>query len=225
MPLRRVEVERRVYARNEAVAERVRERRRATGTRMIDVISSPGAGKTTLLERTLDRLDGQMSIALVAGDVRTTADAERLARRTNRLVQAVETGGACHLDARQIEAALDSIDLADTDLVIVENVGNLVCPAGFDLGEDAKIVLLSVTEGDDKPDKYPAAFARAAMLVITKADLLPHVEFDVGRAVAGARAANRGLESLVVSATTGEGLEAWIDHVGSIVGAGARLAP
>src|SRR5688572_22859283 len=159
--VRTIEVRERVMARNDELAATVREQLRAAGVPAFNLVSSPGAGKTLLLERTLSDLGRDYRMAVVTGDVQTQNDADRIARHTNRLVQAVVTNGACHLDARQITAALEAIDLAATDLLFIENVGNLVCPAGWDLGETAKIVLFSVTEGEDKPAKYPKMFQQA----------------------------------------------------------------
>ena len=217
MKVRRIEVRERVMARNDRIAREVRRRLEERGVASLNLVSSPGAGKTLLLERTLDRLGDEIEMALVTGDVRTSNDADRLARHTDRLVQAVVTGGGCHLDARQIDRALDAVDLDATDLLFVENVGNLVCPASWDLGEEAKVVVLSVTEGEDKPEKYPKMFERARWVVLNKIDLLPHVDFDVERCVELARAVNPELEFFRVSARTGEGLEEWFDFLRSRV--------
>jgi hydrogenase nickel incorporation protein HypB len=162
-----------------------------------------------LLERTLADLGRELAIAVITGDVQTQNDADRLARHTDRLVQAVVTNGACHLDARQILTALEAVDLEATDLLFIENVGNLVCPASWDLGEDAKIVLFSVTEGEDKPVKYPKMFREARVAVLTKLDLLPHVPFQVERAVEFARQVNPALQILATSALEPAGLEEW----------------
>jgi hydrogenase nickel incorporation protein HypB len=175
--------------------------------------SSPGSGKTLLLERTLEALGEELDIAVVTGDVQTHNDADRLARRTSRLVQAVVTGGACHLDASQITEALHRIDLERTQLLFIENVGNLVCPAGWDLGEAAKIVVFSVTEGEDKPLKYPKMFRMASYAVLNKIDLLPHLDFDVERAIANAREVNPALRFFRTSASTGAGLQEWFDFL------------
>jgi len=213
MAVRTIDVRERVMAKNDELAAGVRARLRAAGVPTFNMVSSPGSGKTLLLERTLADLGQELRIAVVTGDVQTQNDADRLARHTDRLVQAVVTNGACHLDARQVSAALDAIDLAATDLLFIENVGNLVCPAGWDLGEDAKIVLFSVTEGEDKPSKYPNMFRAARFAVFTKMDLLPHVPFSVERAVTLAREVNPGLEFLMTSAMVEEGLGEWYGFV------------
>jgi hydrogenase nickel incorporation protein HypB len=200
-------------ARNNEIAATVRARLAAAGVPALNFVSSPGSGKTLLLERTLAALGDELRIAVVTGDVQTQNDADRLARHTTRLVQAVVTGGACHLDAKQVETALEAIDLAATDLVFVENVGNLVCPASWDLGEDAKVVLFSVTEGEDKPLKYPKMFRQSRYAVLTKTDLLPHVPFDVELAVANARLVNPELRFFRTSAHKGEGLDEWFDFL------------
>jgi hydrogenase nickel incorporation protein HypB len=174
-------------------------------------MSSPGAGKTTLLERTLAELGEPLDIAVVAGDVQTQNDADRLAAHTGRLVQAIVTGGACHLDALQVSEALDHLDLDRTRLLIIENVGNLVCPASWDLGEQARVVLFTVTEGDDKPLKYPKMFEKADWVVLTKTDLLPYVPFDLERAERNCRQVNSTLRFLRLSALTGDGLADWFD--------------
>jgi hydrogenase nickel incorporation protein HypB len=209
MAVRRIDVRERVLAKNDELAAGVRERLRQNGVPAFNLVSSPGAGKTLLLERTLETLGREMEIAVVTGDVQTQNDADRLARHTERLVQAVVTGGACHLDARQVLEAVDHIDLGATDLLFIENVGNLVCPAAWDLGEAAKIAILSVTEGEDKPAKYPRMFERAQYVVLSKLDLLPYVPFDVERAVAFARDVNPNLQFFFLSALSGEGMADW----------------
>jgi hydrogenase nickel incorporation protein HypB len=213
MAVRRIDVRERVMAKNDELAAQVRARLARHGVPALNLVSSPGSGKTLLLERTLAVLGGEVRMAVVTGDVQTQNDADRLARHTDRLVQAVVTGGACHLDARQVMTALDAIDLALTDLLFVENVGNLVCPASWDLGEDAKVVVLSVTEGEDKPLKYPKMFEKASHAVINKIDLLPHLPYDLDQAVAYAREVNPELEFFFTSALTGEGTEAWFSFL------------
>jgi hydrogenase nickel incorporation protein HypB len=209
MAIRIIEVRERVMARNDELAAAVRERLQRAGVVALNLVSSPGSGKTSLLERTLDQLAEELDIAVVTGDVQTQNDADRLARRTTRLVQAVVTGGACHLDALQVETALGSLDLERTRLLFIENVGNLVCPASWDLGEDAKVVVFSVTEGEDKPLKYPKMFQQSRYAVLNKIDLLPHLRFSVDDAVANARRVNPELGFFFTSALTGEGMEEW----------------
>lgn len=204
----RVEVKEKVLSANDQVAAETRERLSSRAILTVNLISSPGSGKTTLLERTVDALKADLHLAVVAGDVQTRNDADRLIRH-GVPVEAIETGGGCHLDARQVARALESLSLTDLDLLFVENVGNLVCPSSFDLGETMKVVLMSVTEGEDKPLKYPAAFRRALALVITKVDLVPYLEFSVEKAIENARSINPGLELFTTSSFTGEGLEAW----------------
>ena len=209
MAVRTIEVRERVMARNDEIADQVRERLLAARVPALNLMSSPGAGKTLLLERTLADLGHELVLSVITGDVQTQNDADRLARHTDRLVQAVVTAGACHLDARQILTALDAIDLAATDLLFIENVGNLVCPASWDLGESAKIVLFSVTEGEDKPVKYPKMFQEARTVVFTKLDLLPYVPFRVDRAIDFCRQVNPDLHYLTTSSLVAQGLEEW----------------
>ena len=209
MAVRTIEVRERVMARNDELAAAVRARLARAHVPAFNLVSSPGAGKTALLERTLADLGCSLRIAVVTGDVQTHNDADRLARHTERLVQAVVTNGACHLDALQVATALEAVDLDATDLLFIENVGNLVCPASWDLGEDAKVVLLSVTEGEDKPVKYPKAFREASVLVLTKMDLLPHVPFSVERAVRYALDVNPDLLVLFTAALRVGGLDEW----------------
>ena len=213
MAVRRIEVRERVMARNDELAAEVRETLRGAGVVALNLVSSPGSGKTALLERTLADLGREIEIAVVTGDVQTQNDADRLARHTGRLVQAVVTGGACHLDALQVKTALEAIDLDHIRLLFIENVGNLVCPASWDLGEDAKVVVFSVTEGEDKPVKYPRMFREAACAVLNKVDLLPHLRFDLDAAVMSARTVNPDLRFFFTSATTGAGLPEWYDYL------------
>ena len=217
MSVRTIDVRERVMARNDEFAAGVRGRLRAARVPALNLVSSPGAGKTLLLERTLKVLGPELRMAVVTGDVQTQNDADRLARHTDRLVQAVVTNGACHLDARQVSEALDAIDLAATDLLFIENVGNLVCPASWDLGEAAKVVLLSVAEGDDKPAKYPKMFREARLVVLTKLDLLPYVPFDVDRAIEHARAVNPALQFILTSSLSENGLADWFAYVRGLV--------
>ncbi len=222
MAVRTIELRERVMARNDEWAARVRDRLTRAGVTALNLVSSPGSGKTRLLERTLEALDREFGIAVVTGDVRTQNDADRLERYTTRLVHAVVTGGACHLDARQITEALDAIDLDQIRLLFIENVGNLVCPASWDLGEVAKVVVFSVTEGEDKPLKYPKMFQMARYAVLNKIDLLPHLDFDVDLALANARTMNPDLEFFLTSAKTGEGLDRWLDFVREVANPAAK---
>ncbi len=213
MAVRTIEVRERVLAKNDEIARDVRRRLADAGVTTFNLVSSPGSGKTALLERTLADVGTELRAAVVTGDVQTQNDADRLARHTERLVQAVVTGGACHLDARQVATALEAIDLDETGLLFIENVGNLVCPASWDLGEDSKVVVLSVTEGEDKPLKYPSMFRRARYAIINKIDLLPYLPYDMDKAVAFAREINPDLRFFFTSALTGAGLEEWYDFL------------
>lgn len=213
MAVRQVDVRERVMARNDELAETIRAQLAAAGVRSFNLMSSPGSGKTLLLERTLAALDDELGIAVITGDIQTQNDADRLARHTDRLVHAVVTGGACHLDAKQVTTSLEAIDLSRVRLLFIENVGNLVCPASWDLGEAAKIVVFSVTEGEDKPLKYPKMFRMARYAVLNKIDLLPHLDFDVDLAIANARQVNPDLQFFLTSARTGQGLAEWYEFL------------
>ena len=191
----------RVAAENRAVFER-------HGVRVINLMSGPGAGKTTLLERTIQALGHELRMGVVEGDIQTAMDAERIQRAGAAAVQ-IETRGACHLDASMVAAALPELDLSGLDLLIVENVGNLVCPAEFNVGEHAKVMLLSLAEGDDKPLKYPLMFRESRVLLINKMDLAPHLDADPERIERDALGLNPALEVMRVSCRSGEGLEEW----------------
>jgi hydrogenase nickel incorporation protein HypB len=223
MAVRKIEVRERVMARNDEIASHVRARLALRDIPAFNLVSSPGAGKTTLLERTLAELGEELGIAVITGDVQTQNDADRLARHTSRLVSAVVTGGACHLDALQVLTALDGIEIDDTRLLFIENVGNLVCPANWDLGEAAKVVLFAVTEGEDKPLKYPSMFQRSKYAVMTKTDLLPYVPFDVDLAIRNARTVNPDLRFFEVSGLKGDGLDSWFDFLRSSVRAAGSV--
>lgn len=205
-----IDVRQRVLAANEAAAAGLRERFRASGTLVVNLISSPGSGKTTLLEATVTRLAGRVRIGVVEGDIATERDADRL-RKLGVPAHQILTGGACHLDARQVHAALEQAAMGTLDLLLVENVGNLICPTSYDLGEDFKVVVLSVTEGEDKPFKYPAIFARAEVTVISKIDLLPYVPFAMDEVRGQVRALRPDGVRLELSSRTGEGVEAWCE--------------
>jgi hydrogenase nickel incorporation protein HypB len=209
-----ISLEQRVLAKNDQLAERNRDWLAERDIRAYNLTSSPGAGKTTLLERTIRGLDGRRPIAVIEGDQETLLDAERIRATGCRAVQ-VNTGSGCHLDADMVRRALDTLDPEPGTLLFIENVGNLVCPALFDLGERAMVVVISVTEGADKPLKYPHMFAAADLVLINKIDLLPYVDFDLDVCAANARSVNPRVHVLSVSATTGEGIESWyqwIDH-------------
>ncbi len=206
--MERVAVERKVLSENQRIADELRERFRRHHVLCVNLISSPGSGKTSLLERTLQHFAPEARVAVLTGDIQTDNDARRLARFGFPAKQ-ITTGGTCHLDARMIEKALQDWDLPNLDLLLVENVGNLVCPSSYDLGEAAKIVLLSVTEGEDKPLKYPSIFSKSGLMVLNKVDLLPHVSFDLAAARANAQRVHPGMEIIEVSCTTGAGMERW----------------
>jgi hydrogenase nickel incorporation protein HypB len=204
-----LQVEKKVLSENQVIAERLRESFRDHGILCLNMISSPGSGKTTLLERTLGALPRETRVVVLTGDIQTENDARRL-QRFGFPVKQITTGGTCHLDARMIEKHLADWPLDSFDLLLIENVGNLVCPSSYDLGENAKIVLLSVTEGEDKPLKYPSIFARAELMVLTKTDLLPYVPFDSAKAKENARAVHPGMTIVEVSCMGGNGLEQWL---------------
>jgi len=205
-----VTLEQAVLARNDALAERNREWLAQRGILAVNLMSSPGAGKTTLLERTIRELGVQLPISVVEGDQETVLDADRI-RATGAPAVQINTGSGCHLDAEMVAGGLKTLDPPDGSVVLVENVGNLVCPALFDLGEQARVVITSVTEGAEKPRKYPHMFRSATLVLLNKIDLLPYVDFDVAAFLAGARAANPGVEVLQLSATRGDGIADWYD--------------
>ena len=206
--MNRVPLEQKVLSENDRIAGELRQRFRELGILCINIISSPGSGKTSLLERTLASLPRHERVAVLTGDIQTDNDANRL-KHFGFPVKQITTGGTCHLDARMIERHLADWRLDDLDLLFIENVGNLVCPASYDLGEAAKVVLLSVTEGEDKPLKYPSIFFKSDLVVINKVDLLPYVPFDLHAAVANARTVHPGVEIVKVSCLTGNGLHEW----------------
>jgi hydrogenase nickel incorporation protein HypB len=195
---------------NQVVADRLRQRFEKHGILCMNFISSPGSGKTSLLERTLESFDKETRVAVLTGDIQTDNDARRLAC-FGFPVKQISTDGACHLDARMIERALEDWRLEDLDLLLIENVGNLVCPASYDLGEAAKIVILSVTEGDDKPLKYPSIFHKARLMILNKTDLLPYVAFDIETAVRNAWQSHPGMPVLCVSCSEPKGTLPWME--------------
>jgi hydrogenase nickel incorporation protein HypB len=204
-----IEVRQNVLKRNDVLARELRQEFHDAGVGVVSLVSSPGSGKTALLERTLTLLQPRWRVAALVGDLATENDAARLAR-SKAPVKQIITGTECHLEAEMVRKALDGWKLANLDLLFIENVGNLVCPASYDLGEDMRVVLMSVTEGEDKPLKYPVIFHGADLAVITKADLAEAAEFDWNAALCNLQAVRPGLPVLRVSAKTGEGMEAWL---------------
>jgi hydrogenase nickel incorporation protein HypB len=207
---RMVRVERDILAKNDAYAAANRRRLADLGVFALNLVSSPGSGKTSLLVRTIEALKGRVPIAVVEGDQQTSADADRI-RATGVPAVQINTGKGCHLDAHMVGHALERLPLAEGSLLLIENVGNLVCPAPFDLGEAHKAVILSVTEGDDKPLKYPDMFYAAGVMVLNKMDLLPHVDFDTDLCIEYAHRVNPSLRVIRVSARSGEGMDTWLD--------------
>ena len=207
--MNRVPLEKKVLSENDRIAAELRERFRQNHVLVVNLISSPGSGKTTLLEKTLEAFPRGAGVAVLTGDIQTENDANRL-KRFGFPAKQITTGGTCHLDARMIERHLADWPLEDLDLLFIENVGNLVCPSSYDLGEAAKIVLLSVTEGEDKPLKYPSIFFKSELVVITKMDLLPYVPFDISKAEENARRVHPDVEIVRVSCTAGDGLGEWL---------------
>ena len=207
--MNRVPLQQKVLSENDRVAATLRERFREHDVLCVNLISSPGSGKTTLLERTLEALPRDARVAVLTGDIQTENDAARL-KRFGFPVKQITTGGTCHLDARMIERHLVDWKLADLDILFIENVGNLVCPSSYDLGEAAKVVILSVTEGEDKPLKYPSIFFKSELLVMSKIDLLPYVPFDPEAAEENARRVHPGMQVLRLSCQSKIGLATWL---------------
>jgi hydrogenase nickel incorporation protein HypB len=204
-----LEVRQNVLRRNDLVARALRTQFRDAGTFVVSLVSSPGSGKTMFLEKTLTLLQGRSRVAALVGDLATENDAARLAR-SGAPVRQIVTGTVCHLEAEMVRDALQGWELAQLDYLFIENVGNLVCPASYDLGEDMRVVLMSVTEGEDKPLKYPTIFHGADLAVITKMDLAEAVEFDLEAARANIQNVRPGLRVVEVSAKTGEGMDDWL---------------
>jgi len=203
-----ITIERKVLEKNEQVAQRNRELFREHGILVLNIVSSPGAGKTSILEKTFQELRGALKIAVIEGDVQTDLDAQRVARYEVPVVQIVTLGG-CHLEAKLVHDALQNLDLKGLDLLFIENVGNLVCPANYDLGEALKVVVLSTTEGDDKPLKYPAMFLNSSVLIINKIDLIPYVNCNLDVLKKNALQINPALRIFELSCFTGEGFPGW----------------
>lgn len=195
---------------NDFVADIIKKEMEKTNTLLINITSSAGSGKTTLMQKTAEKLKDKIKIAVMVGDLETERDAERI-RETGIQALQIVTGGICHLEAQMIHQVLDQFDLESIDLLFIENVGNLVCPSSFDLGEDYRVTLMATTEGDDKPKKYPKMFLTSDMMLVSKADLLPYVPFSVEAVIKDAREVNHEIEALQVSSMNGEGLDEWCD--------------
>jgi hydrogenase nickel incorporation protein HypB len=206
---RMVQIEQDILSKNNAYAAQNRQRLAQRGIFTLNLVSSPGSGKTTLLCKTIEMLKGRASVAVIEGDQQTSQDAERI-RATGAPAIQINTGKGCHLDAHMVGHAMEKLELPADSLLMIENVGNLVCPAAFDLGEAHKVVILSVTEGEDKPIKYPDMFRAATLMLMNKCDLLPYLSFKVDAAVEFARRVNPGIEVIEVSATTGQGMDDWL---------------
>ena len=215
-----VDVHQSLFAANEAIAQSNRDHFNGAGTVAINLISSPGSGKTTLLEHTIEKLGKEMRIGVIEGDIETERDAERIRAKGVPVIQ-LTTGGACHLDASMTHKGYHSLQKEpggdELDILFIENVGNLVCPSTFDLGEHKRVVLVSVPEGPDKPSKYPKAFTSSDLFLITKTDLLPYFDFPVEDAKADALHLNPNLSVMDFSSTTGEGFEVWLDYLCGLV--------
>ncbi len=195
---------------NDFVAESIRTKMLETGTLLINITSSAGSGKTSLLQRTAEKLKDKLNIAVMVGDLETERDAERI-RETGVHALQIVTGGICHLEAQMVHQVLPQFNLENIDLLFIENVGNLVCPASFDLGEDYRVTLMATTEGDDKPKKYPRMFLTSDMMLVSKSDLLPYLPFSVEAVVKDARDVNHEIEVLQVSSITDEGIDSWCE--------------
>jgi len=206
----KINVEKKIQSDNERTAAEIRRVFKDADVFVLNIISSPGSGKTTLLEGTLDRLADELNILVIEGDVSTERDMDRVRAHGAGGIQ-INTGGGCHLSANMVQDVLGTLDLESADLVFIENVGNLICPATYDLGEDVRMVLLSTTEGDDKPMKYPAIFRESQMAVVNKIDLLPYLPYDIERAEKEVRVLNPECEIMRVSALKGDGMDAWCD--------------
>lgn len=207
-PKRMVQIEQDILAKNNAYAQANRQRLAERGIFALNLVSSPGSGKTTLLCKTIALL-GQQPVAVIEGDQQTSQDADRI-RATGAQAIQINTGKGCHLDAHMVGHAMAQLSLADASLLMIENVGNLVCPAAFDLGEAHKVVILSVTEGEDKPIKYPDMFRAASLMLLNKIDLLPHLQYDVQEAIGFARRVNPNIRVIQLSATSGAGMDEWL---------------
>lgn len=207
-----LKIEQNVLAKNDAIAQKNREWLEKKGIVTVNIISSPGSGKTTLLEKTLERLKGKVECSVIVGDQSTDNDAKRLLDKCDHVHQ-IETHSSCHIDAQQISNILETVTGKKTQLLFIENVGNLICPAAFDLGEDFKIAVLSTTEGEDKPVKYPVVFSDAQIVVLTKTDLIPHLNWDIKKCRKAIQQINPGVFTFELSAQNGSGMDAWIEYL------------
>ena len=214
---KKIEVEKKVLSENDKLAAVIRAELTKRKIVSLNLVSSPGSGKTSLLERTLAELKDKINMALIAGDVQTENDANRLIKAGGKAVRPIVTGGACHLDAKMITKVLDEMSLDGVEILFIENVGNLVCPSSYDLGEDMKVALISTTEGDDKPLKYPAMFRRSSAMVINKIDLLGLSDFDINQVKKNALQINGQLKIFETSCRTGAGLEEWYGWLKGLV--------
>jgi hydrogenase nickel incorporation protein HypB len=208
-----IKVVKNILEANEVIASQSKTLFAEKGIYVLNLMGSPGAGKTTLLETTIEHLKDKNHIAVIEGDIATSRDAERIALHSIPAVQ-INTGGACHLDGNMVRGALKEFNLNQIDLLIVENVGNLVCPAEFNIGENDKAMIISVTEGDDKPKKYPLMFQVSTVLLLNKIDLLPYLDFDMEQFHGDALKVNPKLKIMPISCTTGEGIVAWFEWIG-----------
>ena len=206
----KIQINKKILEKNEDCAAANRKFLKDKNILCINMISSPGSGKTTTLEKTINMLKGKVNIAVIVGDLQTELDASRI-RATGAQAIQIETKGACHLSAAQVTNAIHTLDTDQIDIIIIENVGNLVCPSDFDLGEEKRVVLLSIAEGDDKCAKYPKAFAKADALLINKIDLLPHLDFDIEKAKQDALKLKKDLKIFEISAKTGARFEDWLN--------------
>jgi len=213
---RTINLEKKILEKNDMAAEENRKWLAEKGVLCVNLISSPGTGKTMLLEKTLDSLKSKVKCAVITGDLQTDNDAKRLEGRGARVAQ-IETVSSCHLAAEQISKILPQVVDNDTKLLFIENIGNLVCPAAFDLGENFKIALLSTTEGEDKPVKYPVLFSSAKVVIVTKSDLLPHLDCDMSKLKKSVRQVNPGVFVFELSAKTGQGMDKWIEYLIGLV--------
>lgn len=222
--IQKIKIEKKVLSENDKLATEIRAQLKEYKIPSLNFVSSPGSGKTSLLEKTLSALSNELTIGMVAGDVQTENDANRLIKAGGEYIKPIVTGGSCHLDAKMVSKVLPQIDLEKLDLFIIENVGNLVCPSSYDLGEDMKVVLISVPEGDDKPLKYPGMFRRSAVMIINKIDMLELCDFDMKTVKRNALQINGDLKIFEMSCRTGEGLNEWYSWLKELVAEKKEIA-